>query len=126
MRRPFTRFLRSEDGGISVEYSIWMVAMTLMLMMSADASMLLYKHAQLYDVSRDMARSVATGTLTQEEAAALLNRFRDPENYRHTVTTDGTFITTTVTVDFGDVLIFGGTFLTGRQLEGRVVMASEV
>ena len=126
MIRAFGSFLQAEDGGISVEYTLWMVAMTLMLMLSADASMLLYKHAQLYDVSRDMARSVATGSLTETEAQQLLNRFRDASDYRGSVTTDGTYVTATVSVDFSDVLIFGGQFLGDRVLEGRVVMASEV
>lgn len=126
MKTAFKNFLAEESGGISVEYTIWMVAMTLMLMLSADASMLLYKHAQLYDVSRDMARSVATGSLSEAEAAQLLNRFREPGDYRHTVSSDGTYITATVVIDFEDVLIFGGQFLGDRELESRVVMASEV
>lgn len=125
--KKLTHFLLTDEtGALSVEYAIWMVAMTLMLMISADASMLLYKHAQLYDVSRDMARAVATGSLTSSEAQALLNRFSNPADYTSEITTDGTYVTAIVRIEFGDVLIFGGSFITKRQLEGKVVMASEV
>ncbi|MFO6463606.1 TadE/TadG family type IV pilus assembly protein [Jannaschia sp. KMU-145] len=110
---------------MTVEYVIWMVAMTIMLMVSTDTSMLLYKHAQLYDVSRDAARAVATGSLTTAETPALLARFSSPSDYALNVADDGTYVTATVTIEFADVLIFGNAFLTGRTLEGRVIMAKE-
>ncbi|WGH78423.1 TadE/TadG family type IV pilus assembly protein [Jannaschia ovalis] len=126
MKQFFSRWARDETGAMSVEYSIWMIAMTLMLMVSADTSVLLYKHAQLYDVSRDVARAVATGSLTEAETPALLGRFTSPGDYTLDVVNDGTYVTATVSVEFSDVLIFGRAFLTGRTMEGRVVMASEV
>lgn len=121
------RFLKTQDGSASVEYALWLVVMIFILMMAADASMLLAKHAELFDIARDIARQYALGQITTaaEVDTVLQLRFPDSSAYTATATTESGFAVVSIKIGFSDVLVFGDAFLPERVLEGRVVMAME-
>ena len=53
------RFGRSSDGGVTVEFVLWMPFFMAMILMIADVSMVFMRQSTFWNVSRDTARIVA-------------------------------------------------------------------
>lgn len=120
------QYWKQDSGAVSVEYSLWLVVMVVILMLAADASLLLSKHSELYDVSRDIARQLALGVITEADVQTVMQlRWPDTSAYVADVSTVDDFVVVAIRISFSDVLIFGDSFTASQVLEGRTVMAME-
>lgn len=125
-KRHIRQFWKQDSGAVSVEYSLWLVVMVVILMLAADASLLLSKHSELYDVSRDIARQLALGVITEADVQTVLRlRWPDTSAYVADISTVDDFVIVAIRISFADVLIFGDSFTASQVLEGRTVMAME-
>lgn len=71
---PSFRRFRADDGGaVTIEFVIWLPVFFFILLMTTDLSMLLMRHANIWDVARDVARRIAVYGMTDEEAEALVS-----------------------------------------------------
>lgn len=58
-RVALRRFARRSDGGITVEFVLWLPIFMAILMLCADSSLLFMRQSNLWSVSRDTARIVS-------------------------------------------------------------------
>jgi len=121
-------FWHSERGSISVEYTIWLAVMVAILMLAADASMLLSTQSEMYDVARDVARQLALGVIENDDVDAIL-QLRWPDNNAYTWDRPAflrdDYVVVEISIPFKDVVIFGDSFASDGALQARVVMAME-
>jgi Flp pilus assembly protein TadG len=77
-RRALRGFRRSEDGGITIEFVLWLPAFLALILLTADASLAFMRQSNFWTVSRDTARIVSRHGLDSaaaERYAANLARF---------------------------------------------------
>lgn len=72
VRGACARFLRSETGGISVEYVLWTPAILAILLLVADTSAAFLAQGAMWHAAGDVSRALATGRLALTEAEAFL------------------------------------------------------
>lgn len=112
-------FCRRTDGGVTIEYVVWLPLFCGILMLAANVTMLFHHQQLLYDAVRDASRQVAVGRST-EAAAAQMMRQRLP-GHDVSVLRDGDFVTSRISVPFDAVMVFAGHFVDG-QLTAQVSM----
>lgn len=123
------KFLGREDGGVSIEYVLWVCYMVGLACVSTDATLLMHERTVMFDAARDASRMVASGQKTEEEAQYYVSksRFGSNQAYQISVTSDEDgFVTTTITVPFSEVLIFSNTLAGNGSLVGEITMWKEV
>lgn len=64
------RMRRDESGAVSVEFAIWLPVLLSVGMMIADASAAFTTQATMWRTAGDLARGLATGRITRDQAAA--------------------------------------------------------
>ena len=120
------KFLDARDGSVTVEFVLWVPFMVLSILIPVDGTMLLFRQAEMTDLARDASRQVALGYRTPEEAEdRLAVALDDGRDYTIDVRQENGFVTTTITVPFSDVLLFGGPFSRDATISGRVTMLEE-
>jgi Flp pilus assembly protein TadG len=96
--RAFRAFRKRTDGGVTVEFVLWLPVFLALIMLSTDASIMFMRQSNFWSVSRDTARIVSRhgfDTAAAEQYAAVNARFGD---YTPKVSVKVDQITSTVTV----------------------------
>lgn len=102
---------------------LWLPVLTGVLMLSADAALLMHRQTLMYDAAHDAARHVSLGQKTMEDArSALLARLGNADDYQVSVSSFNGYVTTSVGVPFTEVLPFGGGFAKDGTLTSEVTM----
>jgi len=124
LSKRFRRFVDRSDGGLSVEFVMWLPVMVAFLGFSADATMLFFQQQLMYDGVRDASRQVSLGQKNSSDAQTdLSSRFGGSEdNIEAKVVINNGYVTSNVTVPFNNVLIFGGVFAGDARLSATVTM----
>jgi len=97
------KFLKNNDGGASIEFALWMPLMGLILMLGADASMLMHRQ-------------------TTDAQPEITQRFSNSAAYKGDVTVANGYVIANVSVPFTEVTVFSGRVFGQQELTGRVVM----
>jgi Flp pilus assembly protein TadG len=128
--RAFRRFLLREQGGVTVEFVLWIPMLLAFMLLVADASLAFMRQASLLEVSRETARIVARHGLNAEaatrhaEARARIGT-RTPE-VSVDINADVTMVTVTILVEMRDLAPFGILeTLQGNRVAIRTVHAIE-
>ena len=127
----FTKYIsefRSDDSGaVTVEFVLWVPVFMTILWLVADASLLFFSNTKMWRVASDTTRQVAVGALDTAEAEAFArNRSAQGKHYLVNVTSNGTIVTTNISIDIGDVSftkLFA--FAIGSKMSVTVVQRME-
>ncbi|HEY5700758.1 MAG TPA: TadE/TadG family type IV pilus assembly protein [Thermohalobaculum sp.] len=122
-----SRFLRDERGTATMEFVVWFVPFMILLAMTVDASMLYLTHTEMWNVSRDIARRLSIGDMTEAEAVDYAREELFLYNNAYTMATDvSADVTVIIGTSFEDASLFG---IFGKVIDGdlvaRVVMRRE-
>ena len=63
-----SQFLRDEHGSATIEFVLWVPIFVVILVAATDATILYLHHTEMWNVSRDVARRVAVGDMTEADA----------------------------------------------------------
>ncbi len=63
-----SQFLRDEHGSATIEFVLWVPIFVVILVAATDATVLYLHHTEMWNVSRDVARRVAVGDMTEADA----------------------------------------------------------
>lgn len=63
LRRPFIAFRRTESGGLTVEFVLWLPMMVALLALVADVSMIFYQQSYAVRVVQDANRALSLGRI---------------------------------------------------------------
>ena len=73
-RLAVSQFLRDEQGTVTIESVLWMPVYVVIMVAAIDATILYLHHTEMWNVSRDVARRIALGDMTEADAAALVQK----------------------------------------------------
>ena len=123
----FSSFLRDERGSATIEFVIWFVPLMFLLAMTIDASMLYLTHTEMWNVSRDIARRLSIGDMSEADAVSYARDELFLYNNAYTMDMDvDVDVTVEIATDFQDASLFG---IFGKVIDGdltaRVVMRRE-
>lgn len=119
-------FINSESGVISVEYVLWLPALTAILGLGLDTTILLIKQAQLYDMNHQVSRLLVTGDLVAADLdSTLQNLWPSSGTYTAEITDDPDYLVLSISVPFREVMMIGRLLPAEQKLSSRVVMAKE-
>ncbi len=62
-----SQFLRDEHGSATIEFVLWVPVFVVILVAATDATVLYLHHTEMWNVSRDVARRVAVGDMTEAD-----------------------------------------------------------
>ena len=63
-----SQFLRDEHGSATIEFVLWVPVFVVILVAATDATVLYLHHTEMWNVSRDVARRVAVGDMSEAQA----------------------------------------------------------
>ncbi|MDT8343182.1 MAG: TadE/TadG family type IV pilus assembly protein [Thermohalobaculum sp.] len=63
------RFLRNERGTATMEILLWLPLFLFLVFLTVDASILYWRHGEMWNVARDVARTLASGAIAADEAS---------------------------------------------------------
>lgn len=72
LRRPVSRLWRDETGSATIEFVLWVPVFAVILVAAVDATILYLHHTEMWNVSRDVARRVAVGDISEADAAQVI------------------------------------------------------
>lgn len=129
LKPSLRRFLRDQNGAVTIEFTTLVPFFFFMLVLFADASVVYLTHSEMFEVARDVSRRMSTGELADEQAVvnyAAQNLFLGERTY----TVDADFSTNmrlAISVPVMEAAIFGLWFrpLIGKMLVAEVVMSRE-
>lgn len=122
-----SRFLRDERGSATIEFVLWVPVFVVLLIATTDATILYLSHTEMWNVSRDIARRLAVGDITEAQAVeeAKKELFLYSRAYQ-VGTSVGINVVVEITTNVGDASVFGFFKpVLGRELSARVVMRRE-
>ena len=61
-------FLRDDRGTATIEFVLWVPVVVFVLLAVVDATVLYLHHTEMWNVSRDVARRISVGEITESEA----------------------------------------------------------
>lgn len=67
-----SQFLRDEQGSATIEFVLWVPVFVVLLVATIDATVLYLHHTEMWNVSRDVARRVAVGDMTEDQVAQVV------------------------------------------------------
>ncbi len=67
-----SRFLRDEHGSATIEFVLWVPIFVVILVAATDATVLYLHHTEMWNVSRDVARRVAVGDMSEADAVTVV------------------------------------------------------
>lgn len=122
-----SRFLSDERGSATIEFVLWVPVFVILLIATTDATILYLSHTEMWNVSRDIARRLSVGDITQAEAVEEAKKELFLYSRAYTVGTSvGIDVVVEITTNVGDASIFGFFKpVLGRDLSARVVMRRE-
>jgi len=122
-----SRFLRDECGSATIEFVLWVPVFVVLLIATTDATILYLSHTEMWNVSRDIARRLAVGDITEAQAVEEAKKELFLYSRGYTVGTSvGIDVVVEITTNVGDASVFGFFKpVLGRDLSARVVMRRE-
>lgn len=111
LREYAQRFRADERGSSSIEFLLWIPVMVMMLTMTTDATLLMYKQQDMYNAARDAARQVALGQRTDAQARNSLATRVDIDGAVATVEQSNGFVTTKVSAPSSSIAPISGFFV---------------
>ena len=128
-RRLVSQFLRDERGSATIEFVLWVPIFVVILVAATDATILYLHHTEMWNVSRDVARRVAVGDMTEAEAVNVVQNEMYLYSRAYTVSTsDPTELDVKIMIQtsVADASVFGFFKpVLGRYLTAMVTMRRE-
>jgi Flp pilus assembly protein TadG len=127
LRERILTLTRDERGSATIEFVLWVPVFVFLLIATTDATVLYLSHTEMWNVSRDIARRIAVGDITEAEAVQEVQKELFLANGAYTVTTSvGANVVVAISTNVGDASVFG-VFkkVLDRDLNARVVMLRE-
>ena len=128
-RRLVSQFLRDERGSATIEFVLWVPIFVVILVAATDATILYLHHTEMWNVSRDVARRVAVGDMTEAEAVNVVQNEMYLYSRAYTVSTsDPTELDVKIMIrtSVADASVFGFFKpVLGRYLTAMVTMRRE-
>jgi Flp pilus assembly protein TadG len=101
-------FLHGSSAGVTVEFVLWVPVFMTGLAIVVDSTLMFVEQAHMIRVASETSRLLAVGGITAADAEAYAQlRAFDDHVYSVLVTTDGTDVTTLISVPFADVGVTG-------------------
>ena len=124
-----SQFLRDEQGSATIEFVLWVPVFVILLVAATDATILYLHHTEMWNVSRDVARRVAVGDLTEADAVAVVENEMFLYSSAYTVATSlptELNVMIQIQTSIADASVFGFCKpVLGRTLTALVVMRRE-
>lgn len=123
------QFLRDEHGSATIEFVLWVPVFVVLLVATTDASILYLHHTEMWNVSRDVARRISVGDLTEAEAATTVQKEMFLSTNAYIVETSlpsALDVRIKIQTNIGDASVFGFFKpVLGQYLEAEVTMRRE-
>ncbi len=124
-----SQFLRDEHGSATIEFVLWVPIFVVILVAATDATVLYLHHTEMWNVSRDVARRVAVGDMSEADAAAAVQSDMFLYSRAYTVATSNPTdldVQIMIQTSIADASVFGFFEpIMGRYLTARVTMRRE-
>ena len=124
-----SRFLRDEHGSATIEFVLWVPIFVVILVAATDATVLYLHHTEMWNVSRDVARRVAVGDMTEADAATAVENEMFLYSRAYTVATSNPTdldVQIMIQTQISDASVFGFFEpVMGRYLTAMVTMRRE-
>ncbi len=124
-----SQFLRDEHGSATIEFVLWVPIFVVILVAATDATVLYLHHTEMWNVSRDVARRVAVGDMSEADAATTVQNEMFLYSRAYTVaTSDPTELDVQIMIQtrISDASVFGFFQpVLGRYLTASVIMRRE-
>ncbi len=121
--------VNDEEGGVTVEFVIWLPVFLLVMMLTVDVSMVFLAQSRMWDVARDAARRMSLGLMDETEAEAFAGdgaRFKSSAIPTVDATVGSTEVSIVITIQGQDVNLFGVfPFSASQPITARVVQLKE-
>ena len=130
LKHRLRNFLNGAEGGVTVEFALWVPVLLAMLFLSADASMLFSAQSNYWNISRDTARVVSRHAMTAAEAEVYARERAQISTYqpdvRVLIDERANTVTVTITADTHALMPFDVTGLAlGRTMSVQVTQSLE-
>jgi len=123
------KFLRDERGTATIEFVLWVPVLMVVLIAATDATILYLHHTEMWNVSRDVARRVAVGDITEADAVNVVGNEMFLYSSAYTVSTSNPAdldVSIQIQTSIADASVFGFFKpVLGRYLTARVTMRRE-
>lgn len=123
------RFLCDERGSATIEFVLWVPVFAVILVAAIDATILYLHHTEMWNVSRDVARRVAVGDITEDDAPEYVENELFLYSHAYTVaTSDPNQLDVQIMIQtrIADASVFGFFEpVLGRYLTASVTMRRE-
>ncbi len=124
-----SQFLRDEHGSATIEFVLWVPIFVVILVAATDATVLYLHHTEMWNVSRDVARRVAVGDMTEAEAVSVVQDEMFLYSRAYTVATSNPAdldVQIMIQTSVADASVFGFFKpILGRYLTAMVTMRRE-
>ena len=124
-----SQFLRDERGSATIEFVLWVPVFVIILVAATDATVLYLHHTEMWNVSRDVARRVAVGDMTETDAASAVQDEMFLYSRAYTVATSNPAdldVQIMIQTSVADASVFGFFKpVLGRYLTAMVTMRRE-
>jgi len=127
--RGVTKFLRDEHGSATIEFVLWVPVFVVILVAATDATILYLHHTEMWNVSRDVARRVAVGDMSEADAVNVVGTEMYLYSSAYTVSTSNPTdldVSIQIQTSIADASVFGFFKpVLGRYLTATVTMRRE-
>jgi len=124
-----SQFLRDERGSATIEFVLWVPIFVVILVAATDATILYLHHTEMWNVSRDVARRVAVGDMTEADAVTVVQNEMYLYSRAYTVSTSNPTeldVKIMIRTSVADASVFGFFKpVLGRYLTAMVTMRRE-
>ncbi len=124
-----SQFLRDEHGSATIEFVLWVPIFVVILVAATDATVLYLHHTEMWNVSRDVARRVAVGDMTEADAYTAVENEMFLYSRAYTVATSNSTdldVQIMIQTQISDASVFGFFEpVMGRYLTAMVTMRRE-
>jgi len=124
-----SKFLGDENGSATIEFVLWVPVFVVILVAATDATVLYLQHTEMWNVSRDIARRVAVGDMSEADAATAVQNEMFLYSRAYTVATSNPAdlnVRIQIQTSIRDASIFGFFEpVLGRYLTANVIMRRE-
>ena len=103
-------FLRDEQGSATIEFVLWVPVFVILLVATIDATVLYLHHTEMWNVSRDVARRVAVGDMTENDVVQVVQNEMYLYSNAYTVATSQPTdldVTIAIQTSIADASVFG-------------------
>ena len=121
------RFFEDENAAVTIEFVAIFPFFIFLMLVFVDASILYLTRTEMFQISRDVARSISVGSLNIDEVEGYVNKKIMLAGRTYTLASfSGSLVIVEMSVNAGDASVFGiFTPVLGRTLGVRVEMLRE-